>query len=365
MSRIAIIGAGHGGVAAAAAYGARGYDVVLCKLGTSMHDENFESIRQSGQITMRGILGESTVRVKATRDVEEAVSGASEILIFYVSNFHGLVAQTVVPHLRDGQLVVLGPGYCGSLFFLQEQHRQGHVRETIFVELETLPFTSRILSPGVVEITSQNVAHPIATVPAKRVNEAMNRLEPILGRMVKRDNVFEVALHNPNLVVHTVGTILSASRIEFSSGNFYMYREAFTPSVWNVVMDLDREKQAVLAAMGCEPRTYFEEFALRTFGTIDIDPMAGFATYADESPKGPSSLDTRYLTEDVPMGLGLLESLGRELGVPTPICSSLIDLASSLNGRNYRQEARTLQILWDESVTSLLGEFRPSFALEL
>ena len=61
--------------------------------------------------------------------------------------------------------------------------------------------------------------------------------------------------------------------------------------------------------------------------------------------KGPSSLDTRYIYEDVPNGLGLLENLSAELGFESPIASALITLAGALKNTDYRRTMRTLQSL--------------------
>ena len=43
--------------------------------------------------------------------------------------------------------------------------------------------------------------------------------------------------------------------------------------------------------------------------------------------EGPFKLDTRHLTEDIPYGLVTYSSLGRMLGVPTPVTDAIITLA--------------------------------------
>ena len=56
-------------------------------------------------------------------------------------------------------------------------------------------------------------------------------------------------------------------------------------------------------------------------------------------------MNTRYLYEDVPNGLGLLSSLGAALGIATPIADALISIGGALLGRDFRAEARTLEKL--------------------
>jgi len=224
----------------------------------------------------------------------------------------------------------------------------------LLVELETLPYSSRIVAPGLVEISSKNVRHPLAALPASRTNEACERLSPLLGACVPRSNILECALHNPNLIVHTTGTILNAPRIELMKGDFHMYREGFTESVWRVVHMLDSEKMAVMEQVCGKATSYFDAFVLRTFEDRSIDPLKGFQRYAQEAPSGPSTINTRYITEDVPIGLGLLRSLGSCLDVETPIAESLMRLAGALLGRDFLAESRTVESLWGDDVNALI-----------
>ena len=84
------------------------------------------------------------------------------------------------------------------------------------------------------------------------------------------------------------------------------------------------------------------------------DPMDAFRRYAaNGGPKGPSSLDARYLTEDVPNGLGLLCSIGDAIGAPTRIAKSIMTIAGALLGRNFFSEARTLKRLGFDSFSAL------------
>ena len=75
-----------------------------------------------------------------------------------------------------------------------------------------------------------------------------------------------------------------------------------------------------------------------------------------ERAKGPLSVRSRYIMEDVPQGLGLLESLGASLGVPTPVCSSLIEIASAALGCDLRAQGRTIERLGRDNIRAILAD---------
>ena len=76
------------------------------------------------------------------------------------------------------------------------------------------------------------------------------------------------------------------------------------------------------------------------------DPYAVFKEYAQNGgPKGPNNLKTRFIYEDVPMGLCLLESLAEKAGIKTPIASSLISISGALLQTDFRKIGRTLSAL--------------------
>jgi opine dehydrogenase len=66
--------------------------------------------------------------------------------------------------------------------------------------------------------------------------------------------------------------------------------------------------------------------------------MAQLVAAARPYVKGPSSLNTRFVTEDVPFGLCPLAVLGRIAGVPMPLHDSGIRIFSALYARNFEQD---------------------------
>ena len=90
------------------------------------------------------------------------------------------------------------------------------------------------------------------------------------------------------------------------------------------------------------------------------DAKQVFLDYAemDTRAKGPTKVDSRYISEDVPQGLVMLEALGEALDVPTPIATALIEIASAALGRDLRAEGRTLEKLGRETVRLILNDCR-------
>lgn len=72
--------------------------------------------------------------------------------------------------------------------------------------------------------------------------------------------------------------------------------------------------------------------------------------------KGPTEVDSRYISEDVPQGLVMLEALGKSLSIPTPIATSLIELASAALDRDLRNEGRTIDSLGQDNINRILND---------
>lgn len=357
---IAIVGCGNAGCAHAAKLSKDGHQVRLLKTSHALHDCNFETIVKSRGIHLQDLDGSDSFvpLALATRDPGPALKDAEIILVLVQTLYHEQVARLICPEIKTAAMLLVIPGYLGSLYFSRLLGK----RVRIIGEGESTAYDARIIAEGHVRILFKNVRNALAFQDPTTIAEGL----ALASRLVdtyrySRANIVESALHNPNLIVHTVGAIMSAARIEFSGGEFWMYREGFTPAVWKVIRRLDAEKMAVLSALRCEPIPYLEACKFRNEEDLSVDALAVFQSYARTGgPKGPDSINTRYIYEDVPMGLGLLSSMGRAFGVETPVCDALITLGGALLDRNFRDQARTLERLGVSREDLLTLTARPS-----
>ena len=124
---------------------------------------------------------------------------------------------------------------------------------------------------------------------------------------------------------------MSIPRIEKTNGDYCMYWEVWTPSVWNILEKLDSEKMDILEKLGYERLAYVDACKFRNTLEDDRDGKEIVRWYANmpTRAKGPVKVDSRYISEDIPQGLVMLETLGEKLNVDTPVCTSLIEMASA------------------------------------
>jgi opine dehydrogenase len=218
--------------------------------------------------------------------------------------------------------------------------------EVILGEAATLPYCCRRLEgPGTVNIHRiDGPRNQVAALPASRTPALMAALRGVYDTVVPARSILEPALYNPNIIVHPAGALFNMGRIEHSKGEFWMYKEGITPSVKKIINGMDRERQAIMTALGYKPMTYEQVFT-------DLFNVS-VAEFAVASSQGPFSMQDRYVTEDVPMGVTLTASLGRRLGVPTPTYDSIIHIASLVNETEYYKTGRNLANLGLDGLTA-------------
>lgn len=350
--KITIVGCGNAGlIHAAKIYEKEGNQICILKTSQT-NSEYFDKIVAEGGYRVHDLTNRGKdffVKPELiTRDAKAAMDFAEIVLVMTTTLQHESVAKLIAPFAHDGQIIAMCPGYMGSLIFKK------YVKaDVIYSEWETTAYNGRVMNNDYVKITFYNPRNAISVLPTAKSQYVLDKFSKLFDNThYLRKNILESALHNPNMIVHTIGMTFSASRIEYSKGEFWMYREAFTDSIIRVINAFDKQKNEVLKAYGCEPLDYFEAAKWRNEEDLTVDAMTSFRSFADSSNKGPMFLRHRYLLEDVPMGLGLFVSLGKVAGVDTSIAESIMILGGALLGEDFKSQARSIQyLLQKEEVT--------------
>ncbi len=337
-----VMGAGNGGLAMAGHLGILGYPVSLY----NRTDEKLDGVRWHGGIKVEGaVSGFGPVR-KATSDVSEAVSDADVVMVVTPSTAHRGLAAAMAPFLRDGQLVVLNPGRTGgALEFRKVFHDSGMSAAVVVAETQTFLYASRAQSRWEAHIFRVKNSVPFATLPSFWIPEALGILAAPFPQFVAGNNVLATSLENIGAVFHPALTILNAGWIESTHGDFDYYLQGITPSVAKLLERIDAERLAVASAVGVRSVSAREWLYLSydSPGKNLYEAITNTGSY--RGIKAPPGIDHRYISEDVPMSLVPLASLGSMLGVPTPAIDMIIRLGSILHSTDYWAIGRTVESL--------------------
>jgi len=340
--RFCVLGAGHGGHAMAGHLAILGFTVNLYNRG----EERIKPIRARGEIEVSGEIEGSGKLEIITTDIKEAIKDAHILMVAVPANGHRFIAESCAPYLRDGQIIVLNPGRTGGALEVSHILRTCKVKARVIIaEAQTFLYASRCTGPAQVKIFRIKNSVPVAALPAYQTVEVVNALKVALPQFVAGDNVFKTSLDNIGAVFHPALAVLNAARIESTLGDFEYYVEGNSPSVSLILEALDRERVAVAAALGIRALTAREwlYLAYDASGRTLYEAMQNNEGY--KGIKAPPTLQHRYITEDVPMSLVPIASLGDMLGIPTPTVKTIIHLANILHGCDYWKEGRTVDKL--------------------
>ena len=340
--KVAVLGGGHGARTVAADMALAGHEVRLfeferfhANIGEIMHHKAIE-------ITGKARNGTGTLAM-ATHQIAQAVDGAELVLVVVPALYHLTYAEALAPHLADGQHVVLIPGTCGSLEFVKRIRDESCGAEVTVSELDTLPYATRITGPVSVNVYHALPVFGIGTFPAARGEEVHGLFRDLYPGVTRFRDVLEAGLSNCNPIIHPLGVLMNAGRIEYSRGEFWYYEEGITPSTARAMEALDAERIAVGTELGLALPGQAE-----ALHAVDYGPRGDLWECLKGSKgltpiKGPTSLSNRYVTEDIPIGLVCWCELGEMLGLRMPLMRATVELGIAVSGVDYWRTGRTVE----------------------
>jgi opine dehydrogenase len=337
---LAVIGAGNGGFAMAADLTFAGWNINLYEL--PRFKENIEPLLGEKEIEITGAANNGIAKLaRVTTDIREAIDDAAIIMVTTTALAHEEIANMLAPILKDDQVVFIFTGNAGSLVFYRVFEELKSKKEIQLAETITLPYACRKTSSTAVNVSRLLGKNIIAALPSKKNKEMLNIFKAIYPNTLLMSNVLEVAISNLNIILHPAPTVLNLARIENAQGDFTLYAEGFSPSMMKILDALDRELVQVKRALGLPPMSFKKQVEIR----YEIPFEEWFNFIRTIGSRGPFDAESRYITEDVPIGMVLIASLGRWLQVPTPTYDAAIHIAEIINDTDYWAAGRSLENL--------------------
>lgn len=350
QNTVAVLGGGNGAFATAAALKFKGHRVHLFEV-PELAEATIDPLQGRGAIE---VVAEEDVSVPSgnvevdlvTSDPAEALDGAGIILYVVPAYAEQRFTELCLPFFRPEQLVVLFCGNFGGALELANQFTRYGIKERpLIAETEGLVFTGFKQDATTVKMGGYKSDLACAALPGQKVQDALGRLRSLFSDFQPVANVLVTSLRNLNPIVHAPVTILNAGRIAADKRRWRYYWEGVTEAVGNMVQGVDEERLAVANSLGMALPS-MQSTLLKWYGKqgAEGDTLAAILSTnpAYEVAWAPSTLEHRFLTEDIPFGLVPLEAMASALNVQTPLISAHITLANRLLDRDFRTTGRHL-----------------------
>jgi opine dehydrogenase len=343
--KFAVLGAGNGGQALAGYLGWLGYEVCLY----DAFQDVVSIINERGGIQLEGESPRFGKLAFASTDIGQVLAGADLVMLVNPSIYHRQIAGFCAPYLKPNQVVFLHPGGTfGALAFKQALQDYDCPFEIPIAESSSLIYACRALEPGRVLIGGKKDRLLVSTLPAA-ANEAVRLLLlDAFPEIQMARNVLVTSFDNTNPIFHPAPTLLSTSWVE-SGKDFLYYVEGISETIGKFIVAMDQERLAIGRAIGLELGTeiidVFTQYQVEyhTTGESISDVVRHVPAYA--AIYGPKTLKTRYIYEDIPMGLVPLVSMGKAVNQPTAKMELIIRLAEQLLGEDFTLTGRNLASL--------------------
>jgi len=336
-----VLGGGNGGQSLSAHLALLGFPVRLYDI----FEDTITSIRARGGIEVSGAVNGFGKIELATTDIAEAIDGADIIMIVAPAVAHREIAVKCAPHLSDGQIIFIHPGSTGGALEFNKVLLNLKCGKAVTVaESNSLLYACRSPKPGVTTIFAVKKELMVAALPATETKRVVKLLNTAFPQMYAGTNVMETSLSNPNAMMHPAPTLLNTSLIE-SENEWLYYWNGITPSIGAFVEAMDEERLAVAREFDLKMPSILEWYKLAYDADAETLSEAVKKNMAYAEVKGQNTLYTRYLLEDIPMGLVPMVFLGKMLGIDVPRMETVVKLGELLIGRDLTSSGRTLENL--------------------
>lgn len=337
--RVGIVGAGSIAYGTAALVEQQGHKVTLW----SPSGERTKALAAGEALVADGAI-KGTFHPAVAASAAELVAGADVLVIALPAYGHKTVLDAIAPYATSQQTVVFSSHASFGALYLSRLLAERGVIATI-VAWGTTAVTGRQQGPTSVNVNTVRKQVDLATVPASRSATGLAVCKDLFGdRFLDRGSLMAIALSNLNPQNHMGIALGNMTRME--RGESWSQGQNVTPNVGRLLEDLDQERIAIATKLGLDVRNIFQHFHLSFHVPISsISQMNQEMHEAGNGGSGPTTADSRYVTEDVPFGLVMTAKIGRLAGYPAELHEAGVRIFSAMYGRDFTAENDLLSAL--------------------
>lgn len=351
--RITVIGAGNSGLAMAAHLSNEGNEVTLWNRSSA----TISKLMKTKLVFCDGVVKGDIPIHEVTDDIKIALENPDIILITTPANSHKELAELIGKNINKSTVIVLNPGRTFGAIEFKNIYEQYNIKYSqIIAETQTIIYTCRKTDEDSVNIIAFKDEVLISALGIKSNNSIVNYLpECIRKYFLNAESMIETSIGNVGMVLHCAPLLLNTGWTESNSTIYKYYYDGITPSVGKLIEKIDLERVSVSEALGNKVEST-KEWLTRTYhvkGNNLYECIQNNEAY--KTIDAPTSLNHRYIFEDVPCGLVPLEAIGIELGLDMSCTTLIIDLASRLIEVDFRKNGRNFKSLnLKDDITGLI-----------
>lgn len=352
---ITILGAGNTGLAMAAHAAEQGNQVTLW----NRFEEEVSKLINTKTIYSNGeVNGEFKLHL-VTTDISDALSEPDLILITTPSFVHKYFAEEIAKNIKKETIILLCPGRTyGALEFSEIYKKINQKHKQTIAETQTAIYTCRKTDEDTVDILSIKNNVLFSALNHSKNAEILKQLPEFLqNQLTPAKSIVETSIGSVGMILHCAPLLLNTGWTESKKYGYKYYIDGISPSIAKLLEQIDDERIQVAKKMGIEVESV-KDWLKRVYN-VEGDSLYESiqSTDAYDTIEAPSSLNNRYITEDVPNGLVPVESTGKYLGLEMKYTGLIIDLASALLDTDFREEGRSLKTIFknnQEEIESFL-----------
>ncbi len=344
-NKVSILGCGNGGMALAADLKLRGADIALW--ADPSHAKKFNHVKENNEIMLRENNKNQTVKLDLiSHDLLEVIKFGHIIynctpMLAHISLLQKL-ASFITTLGKTKLFINLSGVFSGPDQYLRINDKHIFDKLRVF-DTSTFPYACRAEESNRVAILGRK--SEIAIAPLFPIDHYYLNLIPESCRptqLIKEDNSIKLGLMGTNAVFHPA-TVLFNARLIDNGLSFLFYREGISKRTSLLHEALDTERLLLANAMGYKLNPCVEDDN-KHYGT-DFTNSYDFSVNSTvhKNIQSPTSLDHRFVTEDIAYGLVPLAALGKLYNVELPNIESIINIFSTIMGINYYQKGRNFK----------------------
>lgn len=317
-----------------------------------------KGLRETGELKASGAI-ELSFSPAIAGDAAE-LAEANDVIVLAIPGYgHKPVMDALIPHLKSGQPVIISSHASFGALYLADRLAERGV-ELPITAWGTTAVTGRKQGPDSVQVNTVRSLIDMCTIPESQTGAGKALCEKLFGeRFNLRDGLLAITLSNLNPQNHMGIALANMTRME--RGETWSQGQNVTPNVGRLLEELDKERLAIAEKLGLPVRTIFEHFHLSFHVPVaSISDMNQEMHREGRGGTGPSTGDSRYVTEDVPFGLAVTVVLGELAGCPAVLHRAGVQIFSAMYGRDFFAENDLLPAMGLEKLG--LAELREAVA---